>query len=193
MGDNHLSIVCRELDDMAIRMLRLMKEYIDAKIALEELIKSGSLHLAKSRYIMGNKSVSILQLPTEESSEFTASTRVTKSNENNVEDQICFKLSKITLKDVTESASKLRSRNPKNKNIHSDEQDDVDCEISIPDPLKWFGVLVPQNMRQAQASFSKALEYVIQCTNIQIEMDHLKKEYNLKIKEKEEFKLKNKS
>ncbi|XP_014289906.1 coiled-coil domain-containing protein 115 [Halyomorpha halys] len=179
MEKAELTTVVKELDDMAMRMLQLMKEYIDVKSTLEELIKSGSLHLAKSRYIMGNRSVSALQLPSEDSNEFTALVKVLSVKDPN--DEVIFDLNRLSLSDLSKD---VKSRQPKVKG-ESEETNNLDKNIQ--DPLKWFGVLVPQNMRQAQSSFSKALEYVLQGTNLQLEMMRLKVNYDIKLKKKKEL------
>ena len=37
------------------------------------------------------------------------------------------------------------------------------------DPLKWFGILVPQTLRQSSQCFEKALEMTLEIANLQIE------------------------
>ena len=41
------------------------------------------------------------------------------------------------------------------------------------DPIKWFGLLVPNALRQTQASFVRAVELSVDCTNIQIELQSM--------------------
>lgn len=182
MEKEELAAIIKELDDMALRMLQLMKEYIDVKRTLEELIKSGSLHLAKSRYIMGNRNVSALQLPTEDSNEFSALAKVLSVKDS--PDEIVFDLNRLSLSDLSKN---LKSRHSKPDKSETEETNNL--ENSINDPLKWFGVLVPQNMRQAQSSFSKALEFVIQGTNLQLEMTRLKTNYDIKLEMKKKLTL----
>ena len=43
-------------------------------------------------------------------------------------------------------------------------------EVKTKDPIKWFGVLVPQTLRQSQKHFSKAVELSVEATNIQNEI-----------------------
>ena len=38
------------------------------------------------------------------------------------------------------------------------------------DPLKWFGFLVPNSMRQSQRHFSKAIELSVEAANVQSEI-----------------------
>ena len=61
-----------ELDDIAMNILNLSQDLIKAKIALEDHTKSGFLGLAQSRKLMGGpSSVSHLQIPSEDSDDFT--------------------------------------------------------------------------------------------------------------------------
>lgn len=53
-----------ELDDMCLRMVGLMDDYCSTVGRLERRLRDGCVHLAKSRYVMGNSAVSDLQLPT---------------------------------------------------------------------------------------------------------------------------------
>merc|ERR1712062_225651 len=39
------------------------------------------------------------------------------------------------------------------------------------DPIKWFGVLVPNSLRQSQKCFKKAVECSVDCANLQNEMN----------------------
>ncbi|XP_025205441.1 uncharacterized protein LOC112601840 [Melanaphis sacchari] len=53
-----------ELDEICLQMIQLMDEYCSSIGRLEHCLRDGCVHLAKSRYVMGNRSVSDLQLPT---------------------------------------------------------------------------------------------------------------------------------
>jgi len=181
--------VCRELDDLMIRVLELMEEQITCKLKLQETIKSSCLDLAKARYIMGNHSVSYLQLPSEDNAEITALRTVTSSIETkkNLEHTV-FELHSINPEKISlgkqEEESSLRRRAGKDDDDDDDdderkENDDVNHKegeengriVTATDPLKWFGYLVPQNLRQAQKGFQTALELVIQSANIQSELE----------------------
>ena len=47
----------------------------------------------------------------------------------------------------------------------------VNSSSKTKDPLKWFGLLVPNSLKQTQGSFLKALEVSVECANIQNEID----------------------
>ncbi|CAK1593845.1 unnamed protein product [Parnassius mnemosyne] len=78
LGDETTEInmnrVCDLLDKTLINQLHLMEEKMRCELNIESSINSGSIHLAKSRYIMGQNAVSIARLPVESSPEFSAST-----------------------------------------------------------------------------------------------------------------------
>ncbi|RZF39944.1 hypothetical protein LSTR_LSTR002347 [Laodelphax striatellus] len=190
-----------ELDKRALRALKLMNELIASKLELEKSVKAGSLDLAKARYIMGNRNVSALQLPTPgEGADVTplvtvhrAQTFQDSNSDTSMEATISLQLERVTISTPSPDDSKQRSsqqqalkkRNPESR--ESDEQkplldaaeddDDNDAEEksgssppSLQDPIKWFGVLVPQNLRQGQARFKRALELVVHTANIQLEL-----------------------
>jgi len=187
--------VCRELDDLMIRALELMEEHIQCKLKLQEIMKSSCLDLAKARYIMGTHNVSYLQLPTKESAEIRALRTVSVSVETGKDlEHTVFKLCTVNPENVSsgkqEEEGSLRKRTGKDED-KCKERDDLSpkkCEengsVTAADPLKWFGCLVPQNLRQAQKGFHTALEVVIQSANIQSELEttHKKVEKLLKLK-----------
>jgi hypothetical protein len=178
--------VCGELDDLMIRALELMEEHIQCKLKLQEIMKSSCLDLAKARYIMGTHNVSYLQLPTEESAEIRALRTVTASvgTGKNLEHTV-FKLCTVNQENVLsekqEEEGRLRKRTGKDEE-NCKERDDLSpkkCEgiglVTATDPIKWFGCLVPQNLRQAQKGFHTTLEVVIQSANIQSELEATRK------------------
>lgn len=210
--------ICSELDRLSVLMLDAMKEYVDCKVMLENYIKTGSLHLAKARYIMGNKNVSSLQLPTEDC-DILAQTRVSRAmQKSGSSESLVFELSRLSVKDEpeangvkrrlskankecesnekNETRSKNKSKHSKStenlssndgkRSNHADESDQSPKVVSISkDPMKWFGVLVPQNMKYAQSNFCTALDYVVQCANIQSEMNLIRSKYLALIKLKQ--------
>lgn len=70
-----------ELDEMCLQMVQLMDDYCSSIGRLEHCLRDGCVHLAKTRYVMGNRSVSDLQLPT--SGPYIARSTVVQNKENN--------------------------------------------------------------------------------------------------------------
>lgn len=113
-----------------------MEEKMQCELNIQSSIKNGSIHLAKSRYIMGQSSVSITRLPTESSPDFEASTLCETTEENDVKQL---------------------------KVIENTGQNTVN-------PLRWFGVLVPQNLHKAQGIFQNTINFIVECANVQLQI-----------------------
>ncbi|PNF27683.1 Coiled-coil domain-containing protein 115 [Cryptotermes secundus] len=181
MSDDILE-VCKELDYLMIHALDLMEEQIKCKLKLQETMKSGCLNLAKARYIMGHNNISSLQLPTEDSAEIAAQRTVASSVETKKNfEYMVFKLHTINLAKMSsgeqEEGNSIRRRASKDGS-ESKGKEDLNCKkiednglVIATDPIKWFGYLVPQNLRQAQKGFHAALELVVQSANIQSELE----------------------
>ncbi|XP_030764599.1 coiled-coil domain-containing protein 115-like [Sitophilus oryzae] len=76
-----LDKICNTLDKLTLDSLTLMQEQIELKLNAENAMIGGETHLAKTRYILGQNSVSSLQLPTDSSTEFSALTTVNTSKD----------------------------------------------------------------------------------------------------------------
>ncbi|XP_072395233.1 coiled-coil domain-containing protein 115 [Diabrotica undecimpunctata] len=132
-----LDKVCQILDKLTLDSLLLVQEQIELKLNIENAMSGGESHLAKSRYILGHNNVSALQLPTENSPEFSSCLKVV-GNDTTL-GRKCYELREIK-KTEDETAQ---------------------------EPLRWFGVLVPQNLTFAQKMFRQALQWSIKSVNIQ--------------------------
>lgn len=129
---------CNLLDKLVLKQLHLMEEKMQCELNIQSSINNGSIHLAKSRYIMGQSSVSITRLPTESSPDFAASTLCETIKEDNVKQ----------LKVVENTAE------------------------NTVNPLRWFGVLVPQNLHKAQSIFQNTINFVVECANVQMQIQN---------------------
>ena len=84
--DDQLDSVCKKLDDLTILQFDLLDEQLKMISKLENVLMNGFIHLAKSRYIKGERSVSTLQIPGEES-DVQPTTTVLRNSENKLEIQ----------------------------------------------------------------------------------------------------------
>ncbi|XP_041982590.1 coiled-coil domain-containing protein 115 isoform X2 [Aricia agestis] len=84
MGSCDLETTCDLLDKLTLTQLHLIEDKMRSELNLESSINNGSFHLAKSRYIMGQNSVSKEKLPTENTTEFSASVKTVGKQENNI-------------------------------------------------------------------------------------------------------------
>uniref|UniRef100_A0A1B6CZ24 Vacuolar ATPase assembly protein VMA22 n=1 Tax=Clastoptera arizonana TaxID=38151 RepID=A0A1B6CZ24_9HEMI len=162
MAESDNGSINEELDNLAVRILELMNEHIECKMNIERLVRTGCLDLAKSRYIMGNNSVSALQFPTDDVTPLTSIETSTNDGKTT------FHLNK-TIPDVKKLSS---------------EEDQVLDKNKEKDPLKWFGVLVPQNLRQSKTWFEKALDISVQCANVTSEINSYENKYSDLLKKK---------
>lgn len=164
------------LDCLGLKALKLMQEIVEQKLKLQECMKAGSINLAKSRYIMGNRNVSTSQLPTEDSVPFDALRKIEKSkSEQNGIEVSDFRLV------VEEPSTKQKQDKTGDKKTGQDAAND--SRLSC-DPIRWFGVLVPQNLRAAQGSFQEAIELSVQIATSQAHLEALRLEFcTLKLKQ----------
>lgn len=132
--------VCELLDKLTIEVFNLIEQKVIGKLNIENSSVEGQLLMAKSRYIQGTNSVSIAQLPTENTLEFNALAQTVLGKTDILADTL----------DVTHRK--------------------VDKEAGYPDPLQWFGILVPQSLIAAKNKFKSSIEYAVECANIQINL-----------------------
>lgn len=69
-----------------------------------------------------------------------------------------------------------RSKNELDSSEFKLEKHSIDKETDHVDPVKWFGILVPQSLKTARDSYEKATELVIESANVE---QRLRKNYEL--------------
>lgn len=85
----------KELQDkLLIEMLDLIEQSVLCKMNIESTTNAGQLLLAKSRYIQGPQTVSVSQLPTENSNDFNALKTVTRE-EGEIGDELQLSTHKV--------------------------------------------------------------------------------------------------
>lgn len=141
-ADCELDKVCTLLDKLTIDSLTTLEDVIQTKLELENSMCEGESHLAKTRYIMGRNSISTLQLPTKNGNEFEALTVVHSEGDENAFGELSLDLE---AKKLTEGEENLN-------------------------PVRWFGVLVPQNLYSAQVKFKQALLWAVKAANLQTQL-----------------------
>ncbi|KAK2885706.1 hypothetical protein QQF64_020867 [Cirrhinus molitorella] len=191
--------------DQPLRLDERLLLFMDQLEALEEkrhklnsLIEEGWFSIAKARYSMGNKQVSALQYASEmeplvcvETSVLEGGTAEFKCErkENKIEE-----VKNNTIEDIGAKETGLRRRtNANQKGVKEEEQerDQVNskAESSTPehrDPLKWFGILVPQNLKQAQSAFKEVITLSAEIASLQSAILATRKEMQAQKKEKQE-------
>lgn len=138
--NKNVDVLSEEIDELMLRKLELMEEKVRDNIQMETLLKDGHIELAKAKYIRGKQNISILQIPNNEDTVISLFDLETKTNEDNVP---CFD---ISLKKLSDDANEPA------------------------DPIKWFGVLVPQNLRNSQKRFQESIYLAAKIANLQAEL-----------------------
>ena len=165
-----------ELDSLSYQLLVLSQDLIQVKLQLEEQSKLGFIGLAQSRKLMGgSNSVSHLQIPSEDSTDFIARFKTKKEEQKCYSGDATFDYFSLQDGNIDQLVEELDSDlvlNQRKKQDDTEETEANSCNTkkNLPeakDPIKWFGVLVPNSLRQTQGAFVKALELSVDCANIQ--------------------------
>ncbi|XP_008302309.1 coiled-coil domain-containing protein 115 isoform X3 [Stegastes partitus] len=176
------------LDEKLIRFMDQLESLEEKRATLNSLIEQGWFSMSKARYSMGNKQVSALQY----ASEIEPLVCVNDRTQDNGEVQFCTerptqKSSKesakdLPIEDVGPQEEGVRRRNKPKKDIREKEASEDASSKKAPeanpvrksdhdpqqDPLKWFGILVPQSLKQAQSSFKQVIELSAEIATLQI-------------------------
>ena len=165
-----------ELDQLAYQLLVLSQDLIQVKLQLEEQSKLGFIGLAQSRKLMGgSNSVSHLQIPSEDSTDFIARFKTKKEEQKCYSGDATFNYFSLQDGNIDQLVEELDSDLVLTQRKKQDNNEETDANSSntkknLPtakDPIKWFGVLVPNSLRQTQVAFVKALELSVDSANIQ--------------------------
>ncbi|XP_011637880.1 coiled-coil domain-containing protein 115-like [Pogonomyrmex barbatus] len=136
-----MDVLSEEIDELMLRKLELMEEKVRENIQMEALLKDGHIELAKAKYIRGKENISILQVPNNKDTVTSLFDLETKMTTD--DDTVpCFDISFKKSNDVDEPG----------------------------DPIKWFGVLVPQNLKNSQKRFQESIYLAAKIANIQAEL-----------------------
>lgn len=193
-ADQHL-----RLDEQLLLFMDQLEALEEKRHKLNSLIEEGWFSIAKTRYSMGNKQVSALQYASEMeplvhveaslledgTAEFKCERRKNKTEEpkNN------------TVEDIGAKETGLRRRiNTKQKGVKEEEEETdpqlkTKAESSTPEhrePLKWFGILVPQSLKQAQSAFKEVITLSAEIASLQSVILATRKEMRAQVKEKQE-------
>ncbi|XP_004634500.1 coiled-coil domain-containing protein 115 [Octodon degus] len=153
-----------ELDSLLLQLLSDLEELETKRAALNARVEEGWLSLAKARYAMGAKSVGPLQYA------------------SRMEPRVCVRASedrdgRRTFRVVSAEAQTPEELGPREAGEWLFRCPDPSgmaesTLLSAPqDPLNWFGILVPQSLRQAQASFQDGLQLAADIASLQTRID----------------------
>ncbi|XP_028923753.1 coiled-coil domain-containing protein 115 [Ornithorhynchus anatinus] len=171
-----LRTVCEELDRLVFRLLEELDELQGKRAAFNGLVEQGWFSLSKARYAMGNKSVSTLQYGHQMTPLLHVSISVTEDGEQ--EFQVVTRSShspeppRTDLpppEEIGPQEQALRQRKGRPEGTAPSAATTPPSSPKAPgpqeskksaprqDPLTWFGILVPQSLRQAQSTFREGI------------------------------------
>lgn len=183
------------LDEKLMRFMDQLELLEEKRAALNSLIEQGWFSMSKARYSMGNKQVSALQY----ASEIEPLVCVNARMQENGEVQFCTERStqkcseEAVLRPIEEVGPQeegVRRRNkPKKEKTEKEASEDASSKKAPEvnpvrkgdqnpqqDPLKWFGILVPQSLKQAQSSFKQVIEMSAEIATLQIAVLNTRRE-----------------
>ncbi|XP_017568239.1 coiled-coil domain-containing protein 115 [Pygocentrus nattereri] len=198
------------LDPVSVNMDQQLLRFMDQLETLEEkreklnsLIEEGWFNISKARYSMGNKQVSSLQYANEMESLVCVHSSISEKGDVEFKcEQTELKTEDLktsgTVENIGPADGGLRRRmNVKQKEpkeeyaskgqCETQPQGSIKSEKSLSqhqDPLKWFGILVPQNLKQAQAAFKEVITLSAEIATLQSAILATRMEMQAQIKEK---------
>uniref|UniRef100_A0A8C6DKU2 Vacuolar ATPase assembly protein VMA22 n=1 Tax=Moschus moschiferus TaxID=68415 RepID=A0A8C6DKU2_MOSMO len=147
-----------ELDLILLQLLGDLEQLEAKRQALNARVEEGWLSLSKARYAMGAKSVGPLQY----ASHMEPQVRVcTSEAQEGLQKFWMVRAGAQTPEEVGSREAALRRR----KGLPRTPE--PDSSPAPQNPLKWFGILVPHSLRQAQASFREGLQLAVDMASLQ--------------------------
>ncbi|XP_041953608.1 coiled-coil domain-containing protein 115 [Alosa sapidissima] len=195
------------LDHKLLNLMDQLEDLEEKREKLNSLIEEGWFSLSKARYSMGNKQVSTLQYASEMIPLVRVHTKMLDSGEAEFQTQREeFQVgggdrAGVTVEDIgpeeegTTPRDGLRRRGHKKQNelkeeVSSGQLKETSHEPKTDhaepqDPVKWFGILVPQNLKQAQSSFKQVIELAAEIAALQSAVVASRVELQRLVKEKQ--------
>ncbi|XP_035512144.1 coiled-coil domain-containing protein 115 [Morone saxatilis] len=205
MGVSELEESSQLLDEKLLGFMEQLELLEEKRATLNSLIEQGWFSMSKARYSMGNKQVSALQYASEIEPLVSVHTRTLDSGE------VDFCTERVKQKCNNEAGTDARSIEdigpqeegvrrrikPKTDITEKKESEEASSEKAPEvtpvrkcdqnpqqDPLKWFGILVPQSLKQAQLSFKQVIELSAEIATLQISVLNTRQELKHSMKDK---------
>lgn len=177
------------LDLLLLRFLDDLESLKEKRERLNGLIEKGWLCLSQARYSMGNKSVSSLQYKPEMTpsvllQDSAAEDGVTTFTTERVQPGDKVTEEKLPeVENIGAADQVLRHRGHKVTTEAPEptttEESEKPKSPSPNDPLRWFGVLVPQSLRQAQSNFQQGILLAAEVASLQSSIEETRKQYQV--------------
>ncbi|XP_026188173.1 vacuolar ATPase assembly protein VMA22 isoform X1 [Mastacembelus armatus] len=203
MGVSELEESSLLFDEKLLRFMDQLELLEEKRATLNSLIEQGWFSMSKARYSMGNKQVSALQYASEIEPMVFVHARTLDSGE------VDFCTERVppnresgkdvrSIENIGPQDEGVRRRNkPKNNTTEKEANvqtgDDKAPEVSSvkksdtnsqQDPLKWFGILVPQSLKQAQSSFKQVIDLSAEIATLQTSVLNIRQELKNSMKDK---------
>ncbi|XP_054646655.1 coiled-coil domain-containing protein 115 [Dunckerocampus dactyliophorus] len=178
------------LDEKLLTFMDQLELLEEKRARLNTLIEQGWFSISKARYSMGNKQVSALQYASE--MEPLVCVHLRTLNNDNIE----FCAERESQKSHTEckNETSVEDVGPQDEGIRrriKTKKDSSEKEVVAElrgnlqqNPLKWFGILVPQALKQAQSSFNQVIELTAEIATLQVAIVNTRQELKDHIQEK---------
>ena len=204
--EDELSATCEKLDELLDEFLVEWSKYRILMTSFSTSMKDGFLSVSKARYSMGVNAVSELQVPDDEFQPLVEVRPIQDDYEEKAHSGLYFEFLRLLpskqsksqrLKDVpTEDGNVVRRRLVSGKDSalvdkEISEKKEADSKKALvadkvqvssdvrPDPLHWFGVLVPTSLKQGQSCFQNAIRNSVELANLKMKLDKIIDEYML--------------
>lgn len=205
MGVSEIQESSLLLDDKLLRFMDQLELLEEKRATLNSLIEEGWFSMSKARYSMGNKHVSALQYASEieplvcvhartlDNGEVNFCTEGLKQKGSNEAGKDARSIEDIgpqeegvrrrikPKKDITQKESSEEASSEKAPEVIPARKSDQNPQQ---DPLKWFGILVPQSLKQAQSSFKQVIELSAEIATLQTAVLNTRQELKHNLKDK---------
>ncbi|KAM9445571.1 coiled-coil domain-containing protein 115 [Clarias gariepinus] len=200
------------LDPTSLRLDQQLIGFMDQLEILEvkrqklnTLIEEGWFNISKARYSMGNKQVSALQYASEMKPLVHVYTSRSEKGEAEFKcERVNEKQEELKQSDTVDTIGPLegglrrRVNVKKKENQEGKNPSENECETEPQfisnsekspcphqDPLKWFGILVPQNLKQAQVAFKEVITLAAEIASLQSAIINTRLKMQTQMKDKQ--------
>uniref|UniRef100_U3FXB1 Vacuolar ATPase assembly protein VMA22 n=1 Tax=Micrurus fulvius TaxID=8637 RepID=U3FXB1_MICFL len=188
--------ICEELDRVVLHLFDALEMLQTKREVFNGMVEQGWFSLSKSRYAMGNKSVSTLQYGHQMTPSIWIET--SKAEDGQTQFQVitedAFKgkdESPAFLEEIGPSEQVLRRRKAPGKAEDVAQSQNAASQpaenLGHQDPLNWFGILVPQSLRQAQKTFREGIHLAAEIASIQSEIEATRSYYQSLLEKKQKL------
>ncbi|XP_062979165.1 coiled-coil domain-containing protein 115 [Elgaria multicarinata webbii] len=193
--------VCEELDQLILHLFHVLETLQSKREAFNGLVEEGWFSLSKSRYAMGNNSVSTLQY----GHQMTPLVRmqISEGEKGRLEFQVVSEDAPkqkgegtAIVEEIGPREQVLRRRKGPGKTESPAQNENAATQpaegVGYRDPLNWFGILVPQSLRQAQRTFREGIHLAAEIASLQSEIETTRRRYHALLKRKHKLAAKEK-